>query len=136
MTRTEEIDGFFALFEDQDVEFPGVNDHKDVPVLVYRWCRTKAVADCPVETLVEFGLKSMKTIGLKRVVMHGNHLRGDTETGQRVKMTIPRIGKHSMYLLMTAGMPGTRSEAKAVNARLAQSIEKLVASANVNVPAI
>lgn len=127
MTRTEEIDGLFALFEGHDVEFPGINDHKDVPVLVYHWCRSKAVVACPVETLVDLGLKSMKALGLKRVVMHGHHLRGDTDTGQRVKMTVLKSGHHSMYLLMTAGMPGTRPEAKDVNARLAKCIDRLVA---------
>tara|TARA_R110002072_G_scaffold302970_1_gene490476 strand:- start:10713 stop:11117 length:405 start_codon:yes stop_codon:yes gene_type:complete len=128
MIHTEEIDGFFALFEDHDVEFPGINDHHDVPVLVYRWCRNKAIADCSVDLLIEVGVKSMKALGLKRVVTHGHHLRGDTDTGQRVKMTVIRIGHHSMYLLMTAGLPGTRSEAKAVNTRLAQSIDRQAAN--------
>lgn len=126
MTQTEEIDGFFALFEDNEVEFPGINDHRDVPVLVYRWSHSKAIADCPTETLLEAGLNSMKDLGLKRVVSQGHHLRGDTNDGQRVKMTVLRIGRRSLYLLMTAGMPGTRREAKAVNAQLANRIDRLV----------
>lgn len=126
MTQTEEIDGFFALFEDNEVEFPGINDHQDVPVLVYYWSHSKAIADCPIGTLLEAGLKSMRDLGLKRVVSQGHHLRGDTNDGQRVKMTVLRIGRRSLYLLMTAGMPGTRREAKAVNAKLANRIDRLV----------
>ena len=125
MTRNDDIDKFFAMAEDQDFDFVGSNDHKDVPVVTYRWCRNDLVSGCPVRTIVEAGEKSMKEAGLKRVVCHDNHLRGDTNTGQRVKMTVLRSGQQSMYLLITAGMPGTRDEAKEINARLAKRIERL-----------
>ena len=125
MTKHDDIDKFFALAEDQDFDFVGSNEHQDVPVVTYRWCRNDAVSGCLVRTIVEAGEKSMKEAGLMRVVCHDNHLRGDTNTGQRVKMTVLRSGQQSMYLLITAGMPGTRDEAKEINARLAKRIERL-----------
>lgn len=125
MAKPEDIDRFFAMLEDHDVDFAGSNDHADVPVLTYRWCRNELVADCPVPTLIEAGEKSMQEMGLKRVVSQENHLRGDSETGQRVKMTVLRSDKRSMYLLMTAGLPGTREKAKEINAGLAKRIERL-----------
>ena len=122
---TEDIDRFFAMMEDRDVDFVGNNEHPDVPVLTYHWCRNDEIAACSVEQLVVAGEQSMHELGLQRVIRHEHHLRGDTETGQRVKMTVLRSGPRSMYLLMTAGMPGTRELAKAITARLATAIEKL-----------
>jgi hypothetical protein len=126
MTGTDEIDRFFAMIEDQDVDFVGNNDFPDVPVLTYRWCRNETVADCAVSTLVDAGEQSMKDAGLKRVVRERHHLRGDSDTGQRVKMTVVRSKLRTMYVLMTAGMPGTREKAKEINLQLAQRIERLV----------
>ena len=125
MTKHDDLEQFFAMAEDQDFDFLRSNASPDVPVATYRWCRNDTVSGCPVRTIVEPGEKSMKEAGLKRVVCHDNHLRGDTNTGQRVKMTVLRSGQSSMYLLITAGMPGTRDEAKEINARLAQRIEQL-----------
>jgi hypothetical protein len=125
MTTTDEIDKFFETIEDHDIDFAGADDHTDVPVLTYRWCRNKIVARCPLQKLIEFGQKSMHDLGLKRVVCQGNHMRGDTSTGQRVKMTVLKNGQGSMYLLMTAGMPGTRDKARDINARLSKQIEQL-----------
>jgi len=113
------------MVEDQDFDFVGSNDDRDVPVVTYRWCRNDAVAACPVQAIVKAGETSMKELGLRRVVCQENHLRGDTNTGQRVKMTVLRSGRQNMYLPITAGMPGTRVEAKQINAELAMRIEVL-----------
>ncbi len=78
-----------------------------------------------MQTLVDAGLKSMEELGLRNVVCQKHHLRGDTETGQRVKMTVVRSKLRTMYLLMTAGMPGTREQAKEINSKLARRIEQL-----------
>ena len=122
---TDDVDQFFAMVEDHDVDFVGSDEHSEVPVLTYRWCRNDPIAGCSVEQLVDAGEQGMRTIGLKRVVRHEHHLRGDTGTGQRVKMTVLKSGRRSMYLLMTAGMPGTREMAKELNAQLAKEIEEL-----------
>ncbi len=124
---TEDIDRFFAMTEDRDVDFVGSNEHPDVPVLTYRWCRNDPIADCSVEQLVDAGEQGMRRMGLKRVSRHEHHLRGDTATGQRVKMTVLKSGRRSMYLLMTAGMPGTREMAKEINAQLAKEINAQLA---------
>lgn len=125
MTNTEKVDDFFAMLEDHDVDFTGKNEHEDVPVLTYRWCRNETIAACSVEALVEAGEQSMQAMSLKRVVRHGHHLRGDSESGQRVQMTVLKSGRRSMYLLMTAGLPGTREKAKTLNAQLSEQIEAL-----------
>lgn len=127
MTQNDEIDDFFSMVVDDHVDFAGNNDHDDVPVLTYRWCRNSAVADCPVTTLVEIGRQSMVDAGLKRIVCEGHHLRGDTQTGQRVKMTVVRGSQRTMYLLMTAGLPGTRKFAKEATNQISRNIERLAA---------
>ncbi|MDA0588662.1 MAG: hypothetical protein O2820_12435 [Planctomycetota bacterium] len=77
------------------------------------------------EKLVDAGEQAMRAMGLKRVDKSGHHLRGDTETGQRVKMTAIKGARGSMFLLMTAGMPGTREKAKQITSQLATQIETL-----------
>ncbi len=124
MPSNEQLDQFFAMLEDHDVDFAEHGTHNDVPVLTYRWCRNESISSCSVRELVDICEQSMRGQGLKRVVREGHHLRGDTDTGQRVKMTVVRSGQRTMYLLMTAGMPGTRSEAKEINAKLAKRIER------------
>ncbi len=126
MTQAEQVDQFFALLEDEDVDFLGSNSHQDVPVLTYRWSKNEAVARCSLERLVQVGREVMEEAGMKRIVSREHHLRGDTDTGQRVKMTVLRSGGRAMYLLMTAGLPGTREKAKSINHDLAARIERRV----------
>lgn len=122
---TEDIDHFFEMLEDRDVDFVGANEHPDVPVLTYRWCRKEVTAGCSVRELVDAGEQGMRKMGLKRVVRHEHHLRGDTETGQRVKMTVLKGARGSMFLVMTAGMPGTRNKAKEITAQLSELVVEL-----------
>ena len=125
MTRSERVDEFFSLLEDEDVDFRGGQAHTDVPVLTYRWSKNDAIADASLERLMEVGELIMEEMGLRRVVSADHHLRGDTEN-QRVKMTVLKCGKRSMYLLMTAGMPGQRDEAKRLNQEIAQRLEERI----------
>ncbi|MDA1052418.1 MAG: hypothetical protein O3C40_18320 [Planctomycetota bacterium] len=117
------LDDCFALMG-EDVDFIGDIVHRDVPVLTYRWSKSEAIARTTPSELLRRGRDVMQRLGLTRIRSQGRHLRGDSTTGQRVKMTVMRCGKESMYMLMTAGMPGTRHQAQALNRQLASLLER------------
>lgn len=117
------FDDCFALMG-EDVDFIGDIVRRDVPVLTYRWSRSGTVARTAPSELLQRGRDAMQRLGLIRIRWEGRHLRGDSAEGQRVKMTVLRRGKESMYMLMTAGMPGTRHQAKALNRQLANLLER------------
>ncbi len=125
MTQANHADQFFALLEDEDVDFLGANTHPDVPVLTYRWSKNDTVAQVPLNKLIEVAKLVMEELGLRRVVSEGHHLRGDT-ADQRVKMSVLSSSGHSMYILMTAGMPGEREKAQKVNRKIALRLEERI----------
>lgn len=117
-------DAFFTLLGDEDVDFLGDSVRPDVPVLTYRWSKSDAVAKLSLDDLLARGQAAMTEVGLTNLRTSGHHLRGDSDTGQRTKMTVLNADGRTMYMLMTAGMPGTRLQAKQINRQLAARIEK------------
>lgn len=116
-------DDLFALIG-EDVDFLGDIVRADVPVLAYRWSNSDSIADVAPATVVNWGRDAMDELGLTNIRWQGLHLRGDSAKGQRVKMTVLNLHGESTYVLMTAGMPGTRKEAKEINRQLAERIER------------
>ena len=125
MAESEDIDAFFSLTEDHDVDFAGVTTKSDVPVLSYSWSKNDVVAEASLSQLIQAGSEVMEDLGLKHIVRDGRHLRGDTKE-QRVKMTVLKSGKRSMFVIMTAGMPGTRKQTKELTRKLCHDITLLV----------
>lgn len=120
MTTREDL---FALIG-EDVDFIGDIVRTDVPVLTYRWSNSDLIADVEPLTLLKWGRDAMDDLGLSNVRWQGLHLRGDSSTGQRTKMTVLSSRGESTYVLMTAGLPGTRKEAKEINRQIAEIIER------------
>lgn len=116
-------DDFFALIG-EDVDFIGDIVRADVPVLTYRWSNGEGISNVEPARLIQWGRDAMEDMGMTNLRWQGLHLRGDTDKGQRVKMTVLSSRGRSTYLLMTAGMPGTRKEAKEINRQIAERIER------------
>lgn len=116
------LDDCFTLLG-EDADFIGDIVHPAVPVLTYRWSSSDEIACLSPSELLQRGRDAMQQTGLTNIRSEGRHLRGDTNQGQRVKMTVLSRGGESTYFLMTAGMPGMRREAKAINRRIAALLD-------------
>lgn len=116
-------DDLFALIG-EDVDFIGDIVRADVPVLTYRWSNSESISDVEPATVLEWGRDAMDELGLTNIRWQGLHLRSDSTTGQRVKMTVLNFHGESTYVLMTAGMPGTRKEAKEINRQIAERVDR------------
>ncbi len=115
-------DDLFALIG-EDIDFIGDIVRADVPVLTYRWSNGEAVSNIAPTKLIEWGREAMEAMGMTNIRWQGLHLRSDSSTGQRIKMTVLSSRGRSTYLLMTAGMPGTRKEAKEINRQISERLE-------------
>jgi len=116
-------DDLFALIG-EDVDFIGDIVRADVPVLTYRWSNCEAISRVAPARLIQWGRDVMEEMGMNNIRWQGLHLRSDSPTGQRIKMTVLSSRGQSTYLLMTAGMPGTRKEAKEINRQIAERVER------------
>jgi len=125
MTEAEDFDSFFSLTEDHDVDFTGHAEQDHVPVLSYSWSKGDVVAEASLSQLIQAGSEVMEDMGLKHIVRDGRHLRGDTDE-QRIKMTTLKSGKRSMFIVMTAGLPGTRKKTKELTRKFCHDLTMLV----------
>jgi len=124
MSEIEDLDKFFSLTEDHDVDFAGHSADSQVPVLSYSWAKNAAIADATLGQLIQAGSEVMEDMGLKHIVRDGTHLRGDTGE-QRMKMTVLKCGKRSMFIVMTAGLPGTRMKTKELTRKFCHDVTLL-----------
>lgn len=122
------FDDCFALMgEDDDFLDEIVETGK--PTLSCHWAGNRDIARMSPAELLRIGRNALEQLGVIHIRTHGRRVQGETQNGQRVELIVVRCGGRSACLLISAGMPGTKQQTRAINRRWAKLLKNHVARA-------